>query len=434
MPFTNKVNLEQFLKLYSNDKNRVVPFIGAGLAVPLFPSWKNLLLEMVELCYSNNQLNYDKGEILKRINDGQKYLEIADVCVDAMGKTAYREFLENHFDKKFDYDQIPDAYKELFKLELSTLITTNYDSIPEVASRGTYKIYNNKTISEALRAYEQRKNLVVKLHGDINNQDSIVLTNQEYNGIIFNNSAVQNFLRTIFSSKTLLFLGFSLTDIHIDLILKHLHSINDGISITHYALMAISSKFDIDTIEKNYGIKVIPYTPADDKHPEVLEFIKMLADAKLLPSLPNLQKLNTICEISNHLGETLKTLIGSRSFAVTYERNEQCIYISYLTRAITEYELQKEIVNISKSINFETTIVKQIIILTQEKSETEIDYDKSFPVILGSSFSYSMVLDFINGKIGEADFWAKIYFFRPIKVGTFMKQMIPITLPHIGGN
>lgn len=431
MPFTNTVNLKQFLSLYASDKNRVVPFVGAGLAMPLFPSWKTLLLEMVDLCSSQDKLIYDREEIVNKVNNGQNFLEIADACVESLGKTGYRGFLESNFDKQFNEDSIPNAYKKLFDLKPQTIITTNYDSIPEVASKGTYKIFNNKNVAEALRAFEQNKDIVVKLHGDISSHESIVLTNQEYNKIIYD-AAVQNFLRTIFSSKTLLFLGFGLTDIHTDLILRNLHTINSGITITHYALMSISSKFDIDSLEKKYGIKVIPYTSSDDSHPEVLEFLQMLENSKPISVLKKFKKLETQKEVSLHFGEVLKNTVGSDSFSVTYEKAEECYFLTYQTRANTEFELQTEILHIAKSINFETSIVKQFIIFTQDKSDTEKDFDKSFPVILGSSFSYNAVLDFNYGRINEVEFWSNIHFFRPNKVGTFLKKMIPISFPHIG--
>lgn len=435
MPITNKINLNQFLEIYSNDKDRVVFFIGAGLAYPLFPLWQTVLLEMVDLCSSLKKLTYKKSDLVKRIKMGQGYIDIAEACVNALGKTAYRDFLEKKFGKNPDLDSIPDTFKELFALQPQTIVTTNYDLIPEVVSQGKYKIYDNTTTSEAMRSFEKRDKIVFKLHGNINNQNSIILTNEEYQRIIHNNEKVKNFIRTLFSGKTVVFLGFSLTDIHIDLILTYLHSINDGLPIIHYALMSTSDQFAIDSFERNYGMKIIPYKSSDGSHTEVLDFIKLLSKSKS-PKVEPLKKtftLNTANEIGEHLNKTLRNVIGSESFAINYEKKQECLYVSYTTRSATELELQREILALSKSFNFETPIIRQVVICVQERTPPSRNYEKFNQIILGGAFMLNIANDYSNGIISGSEFWSNINFFLPKNVGSPIKTMTQISISYIGG-
>jgi hypothetical protein len=71
------------------------------------------------------------------------------------------------------------------------IVTTNYDRLPEIAGKGRYRISTNNNAPEASRFFADNKNVVFKMHGDITDQSSIVLTTSNYQDIINSNKSTR---------------------------------------------------------------------------------------------------------------------------------------------------------------------------------------------------------------------------------------------------
>lgn len=255
MPINTENTLLELVTSYNKNPDRFAFFVGAGLSQPLFPSWKNLLYLFLEKA-KEGDLSYLESELAGLIESGESYLDVADTLVDSIGSTRYRDIMESIFDKDFSENEVPEAYQTLMNLAPKTIVTTNYDRIPEIAGKGKYRVHTNKTAPEAARSFSDNKNTVFKLHGDIADQSSIVLTTTDYRKVVYDNQSTRLFINSLLSTKILIFVGFSLSDPHIDDILKNIMSINKGLPLSHYVLLNEQSKFKIASFEKNYGVKV----------------------------------------------------------------------------------------------------------------------------------------------------------------------------------
>lgn len=415
MNYKDTQNFKDFLELYTNNPDRVIFFVGAGLSMPLFPSWTSFLKQLVNDTDAKGKLQFDKKELLDKLDNGTNFLEIADYCAEAIGKSEYREIIEKHFDKEFTIEEIPAAYKSLLTLQFKSIITTNYDRIPEIGGRGSFSCYTNKNISESLKAIEKGKKIILKIHGDILNQDSIILTETDFKSIIHNNTAVQTSLRSLFSTSTICFLGFGMSDPHFNLILDFLSSINNGQTIIHYAFLASKTKFEINSIEKKNGIRVIEYSPSNSTHPEVEEFINDLKGIKPT-SIPN-TIIDTSEKLFSIIENKFQASLGLQNYYLDYKPKDKKITINYFTRASTEYEQQKEILSIYKLFDFETTFVENIKICCFIQTEPNTEFIKSSPLILVSKGDFNTVLEFSKKKITEVEFWQKLQFNQPYNIG-----------------
>lgn len=415
MNYKDTQNFKDFLELYTNNPDRVIFFVGAGLSMPLFPSWTAFLKQLVNDTDAKGKLQFDKKELLDKLDNGTNFLEIADYCAEAIGKSEYREIIEKHFDKEFTFEEIPEVYKSLLTLQFKSIITTNYDRIPEIGGRGSFSCYTNKNISESLKAIEKGKKIILKIHGDILNQDSIILTETDFKAIIHNNTAVQTSLRSLFSTSTICFLGFGMSDPHFNLILDFLSSINNGQTIIHYAFLASKTKFEINSIEKKNGIRVIEYSPSNSTHPEVEEFINDLKGIKPIV-IPN-TIIDTSEKLFSIIENKFQASLGLQNYYLDYKPKEKKITINYFTRASTEYEQQKEILSIYKLFDFETTFVENIKICCFIQTEPNTEFIKSSPLILVSKGDYKKALEFSNKKITEVEFWQKLQFNQPYNIG-----------------
>lgn len=415
MNFKDTQNFRDFLELYTNNPERVIFFVGAGLSMPLFPGWPAFLKQLVNDTAAKGKLQFDKQELLDKIDNGTNYLEIADYCAEAIGKNEYRDIIEKYFDKDFTYDDIPNAYKILLSLQFKSIITTNYDRIPEIGGRGNFSCYTNKNISESLKAIERGKRVVLKIHGDILSQDSIILTETDFKTIIHNNPSVQTGLRSLFATSTICFVGFGLSDPHFNLILDFLSAINNGQTIIHYALLTSKTKFEITSLEKKNGLRVIEYVASNSHHPEVEEFVHELKGIKKTvnadPIIDSAEKLFLILE------NKLQSNLGLQRYYLDYDDNVKEITINYFSRASTAYEQQKEILSIYKLFDFQTTLVEKIKTCCFVQTPQSLEFIKSSPLILVSNGDYNNAFEFACQKLNEINLWNTLRFNQPFMVG-----------------
>ncbi|MDJ0842153.1 MAG: SIR2 family protein [Acidobacteriota bacterium] len=283
MPIQPGTVIQELLDKYRSRQENISFFVGAGLSMPLFPSWKDLLRELLNLCGEKRNLGFDHNDLDARISNGDNSLELANYFRKALPDASYYDLLDRLFDKEFGKDDIPKAYEALLNLSPQLLVTTNYDNIPNACLGNTHTIVTHDQISELNRRLQKGKPCVLKLHGDIDNQKTMILTSEDYSNIIHKNLETNAFMKSYFTNYTVLFLGFSLTDPHILLYLDFLKGIQITAGITHYALLPNVTPFDCHILEDRYNVKVIPYKPADPSHPEVWELIRCfqaVADGK----------------------------------------------------------------------------------------------------------------------------------------------------------
>jgi predicted NACHT family NTPase len=283
-------NLEELSRSYKAAPDSFAFLVGAGLSLPLFPLWDELLKRMVAYCYGKEKLSsQDKEELLGMLAGKKDYSYVASACVDVLELHEYRQFIEREFDKNFTIEEISFAYRALFELRPNTIITTNFDQIPDrlantsaaidllPSSIGTrsYTVFTNRTTPEAGNAWKKKEPIVFKMHGCSKDQESIVLTLENFQDVL-SERRVRGFLDGVFKAQTVIFLGFSFSDPHIDSILSLLAEANANIGSPHYVLTDSLAKHQRRLWEKKYGVTVLNYEPSNSEHPEVPEFIRFL--------------------------------------------------------------------------------------------------------------------------------------------------------------
>lgn len=121
---------------------------------------------------------------------------------------------------------------------------------------------------EIQRRLARREFFILKAHGDASRLgNGIILTETDYREIIYRHRAYQSLLSAMFTMFTVVFVGASMTDAELKLLLNY---ISDAFATTsgpsHYALM---TEEDITTVEKDRWMKdmkvnVIPVSKADN--------------------------------------------------------------------------------------------------------------------------------------------------------------------------
>lgn len=266
-------------KILSGD---CVAFIGAGLSQGAgLPNWPGLLHKMLDWAEAYDIEVSDRKEIEYLISK-EDYLNVAEELFERFGKDNFRRFMDTIF--REPNIKPTKAHVLLAEIPFAAYLTTNYDTLLEAAYtivRGNSPVkftHNNYPALSA--APRQGAFYILKVHGTIDEIETIILGRTGYREIMHSNSACRAYLQSLFSQKMVLFLGFSLSDPHLMLILEGLQAIYKGYTGNHFALMDANVVTNIQRkrFQKDYNIRILAYTPSDNNHPEVVAFLKKLAE------------------------------------------------------------------------------------------------------------------------------------------------------------
>ena len=120
------------------------------------------------------------------------------------------------------------------------------------------------------------------MHGRFN--EELVLGTRDFQEVMFNTPGYRQFLETLFSVYTVLFVGFSGDDPHLENILDRLASISGRQFGTHY-LLAETGRFTQVAQrrwEDDRRVRIINYDNSDGKHVRVRDFFQALHDFQRL--------------------------------------------------------------------------------------------------------------------------------------------------------
>jgi formylglycine-generating enzyme required for sulfatase activity len=262
---------------------KCVLFVGAGLSRGAgLPDWPGLMQRMMDWAGDHGvDLAGVKRELKGFIKDGE-YLLVAEELRERMGKERFRRFMAEVF--RDDKLRPTATHRLLRQVPFSAVVTTNYDVLLEGAytskDGGVPRTYTQEDTPELSNLHREDEFYILKLHGDIDRIETIVLGRGDYRQAMFANPAYRDFLTSLFLSKTVFFVGASLTDPDLMLFLDEMRTAFKGYGRFHYALMPEegAGKVQRKRLERDYGIQIIPYA-ATTGHPEVNQFLEQLRDS-----------------------------------------------------------------------------------------------------------------------------------------------------------
>lgn len=222
-------------------EEKCILFLGAGVHYEppadsgyVYPKERRPLLggelvkDLVEHCSYREVYPHDQTPDLQRV---ALYFE----------KEMGRDQLVNRIRAAVDTDGVSDkepssALKALARLPFPLVITTNYDHLfenslraPGIDKRPNVSVYNKDAFA-VTKDYEHsiQRPFVYKIHGDIEEENSIVITDEDYIHFILRMSSKDPFnpipdtFRFFFKKWSTLFIGYSLLDYNLRLLFKTL--------------------------------------------------------------------------------------------------------------------------------------------------------------------------------------------------------------------
>ncbi|MGN0619230.1 MAG: SIR2 family protein [Ruminiclostridium sp.] len=375
-----------------NSQHKLVIFVGAGVSKNSgVCSWWELVRDIAkrigydDICekcatkYEHHSECGDGYEFCSSNSDccwkynfsADDFLKIPQYFFDTKGETEYYDFLEKTFCKSYTPNDID---KLIIELNPEQIITTNYDHLLEDVKNpnvGSYAII--KCDRDLLEQNGRR--YIIKMHGDIDDIRKIVLKEDDYLKYSQNHIIIETYIKSLLIDKTFLFVGYSLNDNNLSLIMSYIdYFVKDKAAkkrSLHYLVVDSVSKPEREKIYwKNRGVELVDLSElsADMKSNTKKDVLKSEQGQSLYTFLRYL-KDDKLPYFNNKRDSLIKSLLNSiKQFEafnfVSYTDLLKVCCFTHPVRVISsyldftnksEYELFKSIIQVETD---ESTIIK----------------------------------------------------------------------------
>lgn len=209
------------------EQGKLVVFVGAGVScnVEGMPDWNTLIQRMA------NAIDYSKCTsckyktqtcqqscLLKNDYSADEFLKIPQYVYNT-DENLYKQILTESISEVVVDAPLSSA---IFDINPAHIITTNYDTLLESSKnmfREQYQVIVND--KDLLTAYKSK--YIIKMHGDLSMHESIVLKEQDYLNYSQTHVLIELFVKSLLTDHIVLFLGYSLNDYNIKLIISWLN-------------------------------------------------------------------------------------------------------------------------------------------------------------------------------------------------------------------
>lgn len=237
----------------ASKQNKLTFFVGAGVSMlSEYPSWKALVNEFSKklgLPIKGKDENYTNEE----------YLAIPQKFYYSINEDIkkYYELIEQHLEK--EEIEPNDVHDLILMLKPASIVTTNFDNLIEKAVSKHGMFYDVIACDSSVGNLES-KNYILKVHGDLKNRN-IVLKEEDYLNYSEDFKLVETLLKSTFSTNTVVFIGYTLGDYNIKLILNWVRNLQGENFRTPYFIYTGNDELsDLDiTYYKSRGLKIIDY-------------------------------------------------------------------------------------------------------------------------------------------------------------------------------
>jgi hypothetical protein len=195
-------------------QQRVIPFLGAGFSAPLgLPEWDDLLRQVVA-----DIPNAPSYEEVRKCCQGDP-LQIAEYCYLKFDRTIgpLRHRLSALVQTRVSPTSST-AHVELVNLNAPQIYTTNYDEGIEQVFRALGVPFACVATPKDIANADRSKPQVVKYHGDLRYENTLVLTESSYYSRLEFESPLDLKFRSDLLGRSVLFVGYSFRDINIRII------------------------------------------------------------------------------------------------------------------------------------------------------------------------------------------------------------------------
>ena len=214
--FPGNTSTYQRLRDYLSE-GRVTGFTGAGVSVPLYPSWVGLLGQLLaEAKAAGTLTQVDEVRECESLLHRDP-LELADILEERITSKVFRSRLSAIF--RSANDKCTECQTLIANLDLRGIVTLNYDSGHEIAYAARGRNPNSGTAQSEFtltrwaqdEVFNDPDTPILHLHGERSDPQHMVLTSTDYD-TFYSKSLSQAFISHLWRAHRLLAIGFGFSD------------------------------------------------------------------------------------------------------------------------------------------------------------------------------------------------------------------------------
>ncbi len=258
---------------------RSVLFLGAGVsrnaesAAGVHPmEWSAYLTHLASLVQDSTQ----KSEILACLSEAD-LLTACELARKHLSPSVFKsELLKEYSGNAYRPAKIHD---DLSLIDSRLVMTTNFDKLYENRAnqlQDNTVIVKNYYDDDVADVFRRQDRVVLKLHGTIDSADRTIFTRSQYAIARRDYAHFYQLLRGIFVTHTFVFLGASMRDPDMQILLED-HAYRFEGSRPHYLVMPRNSARagTLAVLEATMNMKALQYDPANN-HKELADSVGML--------------------------------------------------------------------------------------------------------------------------------------------------------------
>ena len=216
----------------------VVLFVGAGLSMDAgLPGWRKLLTPLADRI----GLSPDRrGDLL----------QVAQYCVNRLGRQVVIAHIRDETDT---VGRQPTAnHRRLIALGITSWVTTNYDDLLEQALQQAGVRCDVVVREKELSLLRGDVDGMIKLHGDRDDPQSIVISRDDYNVHFQRNPLLRDHFKSLLATKSFLFVGYSLGDPDLELVRAEVSERLGDFQRPAYAVLFDADPLDVEDLGRHH--------------------------------------------------------------------------------------------------------------------------------------------------------------------------------------
>jgi predicted nucleic acid-binding protein/DNA-binding MarR family transcriptional regulator len=258
------------------NSGEAVCIIGSGASCEMgLPSWGKLAENLKLLLNEHLSNPADQLWLQDKINN-KKYATIFSKAFEVFDADKVIQFLKLELTTTNAVGRI---YRLLTNWPFKFYLTTNFDGIYKsyLSASNFHFSFKNNSEPDINSIVNRSKNILVELHGSLDNPDSLVLTEKQYNDILYDpkKEYFRKKISEIFNIFDIVIIGYSLNDPDITFLLdqaKYFAVPEKPI----YIFLADMPPSEIKNLWEHKNVRVLPYTTKNGSHYQLVEILEML--------------------------------------------------------------------------------------------------------------------------------------------------------------